>query len=127
MAAAIEKPAAIQIAVVMHELSHDSDDAHVTREPCVSRLRAGPLNQPARADSPAKRGKNSGHLALAGRGGAALPCAAMPQSSHAALPTAADVDAAAQRLAGVALRTPLVTSPVLDAATGARVFLKAEI
>jgi threonine dehydratase len=42
------------------------------------------------------------------------------------LPTAADVDAAARRLAGVALRTPLVTSPVLDAITGARVFLKAE-
>lgn len=44
-----------------------------------------------------------------------------------ALPTAADVDAAARRLAGVALRTPLVTSPALDAATGARVFLKAEM
>src|SRR5262249_61468143 len=43
-----------------------------------------------------------------------------------ALPTAADVDAAAQRLAGVALRTPLITSPALDALTGARVFLKAE-
>jgi threonine dehydratase len=42
------------------------------------------------------------------------------------LPTAADVDAAAQRLKGVALRTPLVTSPVLDALTGTRVFLKAE-
>jgi threonine dehydratase len=42
------------------------------------------------------------------------------------LPTAADVDAAAQRLKGVALRTPLITSPVLDALTGARVFLKAE-
>jgi threonine dehydratase len=42
------------------------------------------------------------------------------------LPTAADVDAAAATLAGVALRTPLVTSPVLDAAVGARVFLKAE-
>src|SRR3954454_24339611 len=42
------------------------------------------------------------------------------------LPTAADVDAAAQRLKGVALRTPLVTSPVLDALTGGRVFLKAE-
>jgi threonine dehydratase len=41
-------------------------------------------------------------------------------------PTAADVDAAARRLAGVALRTPLVCSPVLDAMTGARVFLKAE-
>ncbi|MPZ38526.1 MAG: pyridoxal-phosphate dependent enzyme [Rhizobiales bacterium] len=43
-----------------------------------------------------------------------------------ALPTAADVDAAANRLAGVALRTPLISSPVLDAAIGARVFLKAE-
>ena len=42
------------------------------------------------------------------------------------LPTAADVETAARRLAGVALRTPLISSPVLDAATGARVFLKAE-
>ena len=42
------------------------------------------------------------------------------------LPTAADVDAAAARIKGVALRTPLVSSPVLDALTGARVFLKAE-
>jgi len=41
-------------------------------------------------------------------------------------PTIADVDAAARRLAGIALRTPLISSPVLDAATGARVFLKAE-
>jgi threonine dehydratase len=48
-----------------------------------------------------------------------------PQPS-ASLPTAADVDAAASRLAGVALRTPLISSPVLDAALGARVFLKAE-
>ncbi|MBX9776177.1 MAG: threonine/serine dehydratase [Xanthobacteraceae bacterium] len=48
-----------------------------------------------------------------------------PQAS-APLPTAADVDAAASRLAGVALRTPLISSPVLDAAVGARVFLKAE-
>jgi threonine dehydratase len=48
-----------------------------------------------------------------------------PMTSRA-LPTAADVDAAAQRLLGVALRTPLVTSPVLDALAGARVFLKAE-
>jgi len=51
----------------------------------------------------------------------------MPQNPVASLPTSADVDAAALRLAGVALRTPLVTSPVLDALTGARVFLKAEI
>jgi threonine dehydratase len=41
-------------------------------------------------------------------------------------PTAADVEQAARRLAGVALRTPLISSPVLDALTGARVFLKAE-
>src|SRR3954466_3540009 len=41
-------------------------------------------------------------------------------------PTAADVDAAAKVLAGVAIRTPLVNSPVLDALLGARVFLKAE-
>jgi threonine dehydratase len=51
----------------------------------------------------------------------------MPQAREPALPTAADVDRAAQRLAGVALRTPLVTSPALDALTRARVFLKAEI
>jgi threonine dehydratase len=50
----------------------------------------------------------------------------MQPSPNPALPTAADVDTAAQRLAGVALRTPLVSSPVLDALTGARVFLKAE-
>jgi threonine dehydratase len=42
------------------------------------------------------------------------------------LPTAADIDAAAKRIAGVALRTPLINSPVLDALLGARVFLKAE-
>ena len=42
------------------------------------------------------------------------------------LPTAADVEEAARRLRGVALRTPLLTSPVLDARTGGRVFLKAE-
>ena len=41
-------------------------------------------------------------------------------------PTAADVDAAAARLKGVAIRTPLITSPVLDEVTGARVFLKPE-
>jgi threonine dehydratase len=42
------------------------------------------------------------------------------------LPTAADVEAAALRLKGVALHTPLVTSPVLDALTGGRIFLKCE-
>lgn len=43
-----------------------------------------------------------------------------------ASPTVADVDAAAARLAGVALRTPLIASPVLDERIGGRVFLKAE-
>src|SRR5207253_5533775 len=50
----------------------------------------------------------------------------MAEKPEVAPPTAADVDTAARRLAGVALRTPLISSPVLDAATGARVFLKAE-
>jgi threonine dehydratase len=49
-----------------------------------------------------------------------------PIDPHRNLPTAEDVDAAARRLLGVALRTPLITSPVLDALAGARVFLKAE-
>jgi len=44
----------------------------------------------------------------------------------ASLPTAADVDEAARRLAGVALRTPLLTSAALDAMSGGRIFLKAE-
>lgn len=42
------------------------------------------------------------------------------------LPTAADVDAAALRLKGVAVRTPLVFSPVLSERCGARIFLKPE-
>src|SRR6185436_11827661 len=50
----------------------------------------------------------------------------MASTETIALPTAADVDAAAQKLASVAIRTPLVDSPVLDARLGARVFLKAE-
>src|SRR5436853_7395417 len=44
----------------------------------------------------------------------------------AILPTSADVEAAVKRLAGIAVRTPLINSAVLDAAVGARVFLKAE-
>lgn len=43
------------------------------------------------------------------------------------LPTAADVEDAARAIAGVARRTPLLTSPELDAITGARVFLKSEM
>lgn len=42
------------------------------------------------------------------------------------VPAAADIDAAAKRLAGVAVRTPLINAPVLDDRLGARVFLKAE-
>jgi threonine dehydratase len=42
------------------------------------------------------------------------------------LPTAADVADAARLIAGVARRTPLVTSHELDAITGGRIFLKAE-
>lgn len=41
--------------------------------------------------------------------------------------TAADIDAAAAVLAPYAVRTPLLTSPALDAATGARVYLKPEM
>ena len=44
----------------------------------------------------------------------------------AILPTAADIEAAAKRLYGVAVRTPLINAPVLDDRLGARVFLKAE-
>ena len=43
------------------------------------------------------------------------------------LPNAGDVEAAAKRLEGVAVRTPLLNFPVLDERIGARVFLKAEI
>jgi threonine dehydratase len=50
----------------------------------------------------------------------------MTTADTIALPTAADVDAAAKKLAGVAIRTPLLNSPVLDQLLGARVFLKAE-
>jgi threonine dehydratase len=41
-------------------------------------------------------------------------------------PSAAEVEAAAKRLLGVAVRTPLINAPVLDERLGARVFLKAE-
>ena len=42
------------------------------------------------------------------------------------LPTAADVAEAARAISGVAMRTPLLRFDALDAATGARVFVKAE-
>ncbi|MCG6207693.1 threonine/serine dehydratase [Rhodopseudomonas sp. HC1] len=41
--------------------------------------------------------------------------------------TAAEIDAAAAVLAPYAVRTPLLTSPALDAVTGARVYLKPEM
>ena len=50
----------------------------------------------------------------------------MTSATPAVPPTAADIDAAAARLKGVAVRTPLIASAVLDEAIGARVFLKAE-
>src|SRR5476649_1385297 len=42
------------------------------------------------------------------------------------IPSAADIAAAAKCIAGVAVRTPLINAPVLDARLSARVFLKAE-
>src|SRR5262249_9392785 len=51
---------------------------------------------------------------------------AMGAAEKIILPTAADIEAAAKRLVGVAVRTPLINAPVLDQALGARVFLKAE-
>jgi len=46
--------------------------------------------------------------------------------SAVTLPTADDVRAAAERIRGVANRTPVLTSRTLDALTGATVFLKCE-
>lgn len=44
-----------------------------------------------------------------------------------ALPTFSDIETAARVLAPVAVRTRVLSSPVLDARTGARVFLKPEV
>lgn len=46
--------------------------------------------------------------------------------TRSALPTFADVEAAAARIAGHAHRTPVVTSRTVDEETGARVFFKCE-
>ncbi len=46
---------------------------------------------------------------------------------NARLPEAADVRAAAARIAGVAVRTPLLEFPVLNARLGGRVFVKPEV
>ncbi len=42
------------------------------------------------------------------------------------LPTIADIEAAARRLEGLAIHTPLLAHPALDARTGGRILLKAE-
>src|SRR5262249_30545026 len=63
---------------------------------------------------------------LARRRPAGLPFGRMSDRLEVPIPPAADVDAAAARLRGGALRTLLVASPVLDAPTRGRVFLKAE-
>ena len=49
-----------------------------------------------------------------------------PEPGEPALPTFADVEAAAARIAGHAHRTPVLTSRTLDAETGASFFLKCE-
>jgi threonine dehydratase len=51
----------------------------------------------------------------------------MDQTSSKPAVTAADIDAAAQVLAPYAVRTPLLSSPALDAMTGARVLFKPEV
>jgi threonine dehydratase len=52
--------------------------------------------------------------------------ALMPDDPTAALPTFANVAAAAKRLQGLAVRTPLIESPALNERTGGRILLKAE-
>ncbi len=50
----------------------------------------------------------------------------MTSSKPSELPTAADIRAAAARLAGVAVRTPLLESPLLNERLGGRLLVKAE-
>lgn len=50
----------------------------------------------------------------------------MTLHQHPILPTYADVVSAAERLAPVAVRTPLLAVPKLDALTGGRIFVKPE-
>src|SRR5262249_33580044 len=49
-----------------------------------------------------------------------------PVSSAPTLPTYADVEDAARQIAGVANRTPVVTSRTVDARTGGQIFFKCE-
>jgi threo-3-hydroxy-L-aspartate ammonia-lyase len=69
------------------------------------------------------RGGGHGNLGWQGHGPRRPP---PPLSTAALAIDAGDVRAAAGRLAGVAHRTPVVTSRTLDERTGARLFLKAE-
>ena len=55
-----------------------------------------------------------------------IPSATSAMSASALLPTYADVERAAQTLAGVAHRTPVLTSSTLNQSLGAQVFFKAE-
>ena len=50
----------------------------------------------------------------------------MPEPQKSAPPTFADVVEAAERVAGAAIRTPLLHSPVLSAELGAQIFIKPE-
>jgi threonine dehydratase len=59
----------------------------------------------------------------------AAPAAAQPKSAASEvsrIPTYADVQEAARRIAGIAHRTPVLTSRTADARTGARLFFKCE-
>lgn len=56
----------------------------------------------------------------------ANPSHGMSDMTTPSLPTYADVEAAASRIAGVAHRTPVLTSSTLDALTGAEFFFKCE-
>jgi threonine dehydratase len=50
----------------------------------------------------------------------------LPASDILPLPSLADVEAAARRIAGMAVETPLLESPALNARLGGRILLKAE-
>src|SRR6516165_7859824 len=50
-----------------------------------------------------------------------------PASEPTDLPTGADIEAAAARLAGRAVMTPLLSCPALDERTGGRILVKPEI
>jgi threonine dehydratase len=53
-------------------------------------------------------------------------CRKLTGDTSMTLPTFADVEQAARTLKGIAVRTPLLSSPALDEMTGGRVFFKAE-